>query len=179
MSAAPARDRSPAGSQAAAEWEQIRQAAPALAAVMLRYLTRAAAFLAPRSVDVADAALRQLSRFLLADTVVRRVADISRDDIEDYKVWLSGQPGIKGGSLSANTHRQRLRTLRAFFERIIEWDWPEAPPRNPVLGGDIPKKPAASQIGTPRCMSQVAAVCRRVCGVTLPGSLASCSISAG
>jgi site-specific recombinase XerD len=31
--------------------------------------------------------------------------------------------------------------LRAFFERIIEWDWPDAPPRNPVLGGDIPKKP--------------------------------------
>ena len=28
-----------------------------------------------------------------------------------------------------------------FFERIIEWDWPDAPPRNPVLGGDIPKKP--------------------------------------
>jgi hypothetical protein len=95
VSAAPARDRSPAGSQAAAEWEQIRQAAPALAAVMLRYLTRAAAFLAPRSVDVADAALRQLSRFLLADTVVRRVADISRDDIEDYKVWLSGQPASR------------------------------------------------------------------------------------
>ena len=30
---------------------------------------------------------------------------------------------------------------RAFFERIIEWDWPDAPPRNPVLAGDIPKKP--------------------------------------
>jgi hypothetical protein len=28
------------------------------------------------------------------------------------------------------------------------------------------------KIGTPRCMSQVAAVCRRVRGVTLPGSLA-------
>lgn len=41
----------------------------------------------------------------------------------------------------AETHRQRLRTVRAFFERIIEWDWPDAPPRNPVLGGDIPKKP--------------------------------------
>jgi hypothetical protein len=28
------------------------------------------------------------------------------------------------------------------------------------------KKPAASQIGVPRCISQVAAVCLRVCGVT-------------
>src|SRR5215470_13883539 len=25
--------------------------------------------------------------------------------------------------------------------RLIEWDWPEAPPRNPVIAGDIPKKP--------------------------------------
>ena len=32
----------------------------------------------------------------------------------------------------------------------------------------MPKNPAASQIGTPRCMSQVAAVWRKVCGVTLP-----------
>jgi len=39
------------------------------------------------------------------------------------------------------THRQRMRTIRAFFERIIEWDWPDAPARNPVLAGDIPKKP--------------------------------------
>jgi hypothetical protein len=60
--------------------------------------------------------------------------------IEDYKVWLARQPGNMG-ALPANTHRQRLRTLRAFFERIIEWDWPDAPPRNPVIGGDIPKKP--------------------------------------
>jgi integrase len=39
------------------------------------------------------------------------------------------------------THRQRMRTVRQFFERIIEWDWPDAPPRNPVIAGDIPKKP--------------------------------------
>ena len=34
-----------------------------------------------------------------------------------------------------------MRTVRAFFERIIEWDWPDAPARNPVIAGDIPKKP--------------------------------------
>ena len=107
---------------------------------MGRYLTQVAAFLAPRSVEVADAALRQLSRWILTSTGIEAVAQIRRDDIEDYKVWLARQHGTTG-SLSANTHRQRLRTLRAFFERIIEWDWPDAPPRNPVLGGDIPKKP--------------------------------------
>ena len=107
---------------------------------MGRYLTQVAAFLAPRSVEVADAALRQLSRWILTSTGIEAVAQIRRDDIEDYKVWLARQHETTG-SLSANTHRQRLRTLRAFFERIIEWDWPDAPPRNPVLGGDIPKKP--------------------------------------
>jgi len=140
VSALPAPAREPAGSHEAAEWAQIGQAAPHLAATMRRYLTQVAVFLAPRSVEVADAALRQLARWILACTGIEAVTEIRRDDIEDYKVWLARQPGTKG-ALSANTHRQRLRTLRAFFERIIEWDWPDAPPRNPVLGGDIPKKP--------------------------------------
>jgi site-specific recombinase XerD len=140
VTAMPAPGREPAGSQAAAEWTQFGQAAPQLAATMRRYLARLAAFLAPRSVDAADAALRQLARWILASTGTGAVAQIRRDDIEDFKVWLARQPGTKG-TLSAETRRQRLRTLRAFFERIIEWDWPDAPPRNPVLGGDIPEKP--------------------------------------
>jgi site-specific recombinase XerD len=145
MSAVPARapagDREPAGARSAAAWAQNQEAPPQLAVTMRRYLAQAATFLAPRSVDVADSALRQLARWLLASTGIESVTEIRRDDIEDFKAWLSRQPGTKGGTLSANTHRQRLRTLRAFFERIIEWDWPDAPPRNPVLGGDIPKKP--------------------------------------
>jgi site-specific recombinase XerD len=140
MTALPAPGREPAGSHATAEWDQITLAAPQLAGTMRRYLTQIAAFLAPRSVDVADSTLRQLCRWILASAGIEAVAEIRRDDIEDYKVWLARQPGTKG-ALSANTHRQRLRTLRAFFERLIEWDWADAPPRNPVLGGDIPKKP--------------------------------------
>jgi site-specific recombinase XerD len=107
---------------------------------MRRYLRQLGTFLAPRSVDAADGALRQFARWMLTDTGITAVGDIRRDDIEDYKVWLAGLPGHRG-RLSAETHRQRLRTVRAFFERIIEWDWPGAPPRNPVIAGDIPKKP--------------------------------------
>jgi hypothetical protein len=80
---------------------------------MRRYLAQLAAFLAPRSVDAADAALRQLARWILASTGIEAVAQIRRDDIEDFKVWLARQPGTKG-TLSAETRRQRLRTLRAF-----------------------------------------------------------------
>ena len=48
---------------------------------------------------------------------------------------------LQGPMLAKNTQRQRLRTLRMFFERIIEWDWSDAPARNPVIGGDIPPRP--------------------------------------
>jgi integrase len=144
MSASPARvrgaDRAPAGTLAVAEWEQIERAAPALAVTMRRYLAQAATFLAPRSVAAADGALRQLARWLLASTGIESAAGIRRDDIEDFKVWLSEQDGTNG-TLSANTFGQRLRMLRVFFERIIEWDWPDAPPRNPVLSGDMPPRP--------------------------------------
>jgi len=140
VSAVRAPERQPAGWHADAEWAQIQVTAPRVAAMMRRYLRQLGAFLAPRSVDAADSALRQFARWMLTDTGITAVGDIRRDDIEDYKVWLAGQPGVHG-QVSAETRRQRLRTVRQFFERVIEWDWPEAPPRNPVISGDIPKKP--------------------------------------
>src|SRR2546429_4676630 len=78
---------------------------------------------------------------MITEAGLAAVGDIRRDDIEDYKVWLAAQPRAGGQTITAETHRQRIRTVRAFFERIIEWDWPDAPPRNPVIAGDIPKKP--------------------------------------
>ena len=140
MSAVPAPERQPAGWHAGAEWAEIAAAAPQAAATMRRYLRQLGTFLAPRSVDAADGALRQFARWMLTEGGITAVGDIRRGDIEDYKVWLAGLPGHRG-RLSAETHRQRIRTVRAFFERIIEWDWPDAPARNPVIAGDIPKKP--------------------------------------
>ena len=108
---------------------------------MRRYLVQLTTFLAPRSVDVADSTLRQLARWLVAETDVATVSDITRTHIEDYKVWLAAQPGCKGPTLAKNTQRQRLRMIRIFLERLIEWDWPEAHRRNPILHGDIPPRP--------------------------------------
>ena len=78
---------------------------------------------------------------MLTEAGLAAVGDIRRDDIEDYKVWLAARPRGGGQTITAETHRQRMRTVRQFFERIIEWDWPDAPPRNPVIAWDIPKKP--------------------------------------
>ena len=142
MSALPARQRPSPGGHAGAQWAQIEAAAPQVAAVMRRYLRQLGTFLAPRSVDAADSALRQLARWMVTEAGLAAVGDIRRDDIEDYKVWLAAQPRGGGQTITAETHRQRMRTIRQFFERIIEWDWPDAPPRNPVIAGDIPKNPS-------------------------------------
>jgi site-specific recombinase XerD len=137
----PAASRAVAGSAAAAQWAQIRAAAPQIATVIERYLQRLGAFLAPASVAAAENALRQLARWMITDAGLDSIAAVRRDDIEDYKVWLAAQPRAGGTTITAETHRQRMRTVRQFFERIIEWDWPDAPARNPVIAGDIPKKP--------------------------------------
>jgi site-specific recombinase XerD len=123
------------------EWAVLSAQAPQLSATMRRYLVQLTTFLAPRSVDVADSTLRQLARWLVAETDVVTVAGITRRHIEDYKVWLAAQPGCKGPTLAKNTQRQRLRMIRIFLERLIEWDWPEAHRRNPILHGDIPPRP--------------------------------------
>jgi site-specific recombinase XerD len=133
MNAVAAAPADPHRSQAEIEWAEIAAAAPQLAETMRRYLRQAATFLAPASVDSADGALRIFPRWLLANTSAVAVAEVTRDAIEDFKVYLAGRPGMRGASLSQNTQRQRLRTLRVFFERIIEWDWADTPPRNPIL----------------------------------------------
>jgi len=122
------------------EWAALSGRAPQLVATMRRYLVQLTTFLAPRSVEVADTTLRQLSRWLTTDTDVTVVAQITRAHIEDYKVWLAAQPGQKGQLLAKNTQRHRLRMIRIFLERLIEWDWPDAPGRNPILHGDIPPR---------------------------------------
>jgi integrase len=138
---APAEQYPTAGAKAAAEWAEISAAAPLMASTMRRYLNQASTFLAPASVDVADYTLRQTAEWVLTNTNTISVAGITRDHIEGLKLWLATRPGPAGKRLSANTQRQRLRMLRMFFERLIEWDWDDAPARNPIIGGDIPPRP--------------------------------------
>jgi site-specific recombinase XerD len=122
------------------DWARMSGDAPQLVATMRRYLIQLTTFLAPRSVEVADQTLRQFTRWVTTATDITAVAGIERRHIEDYKVWLAARPGQKGKLLAKNTQRHRLRMIRIFLERLIEWDWPEAPGRNPVLHGDIPPR---------------------------------------
>ena len=126
-------------SESEREWVLLSAASPQLAGTMGRYLRQLGTILAPRSVEAADNALRQLARWLIAETDVNVVAGITRNHIEDYKVFLASSTG-QGSSLAKNTQRQRLRLIRIFFERLIEWDWDDAPRRNPIFHGDIPPR---------------------------------------
>jgi hypothetical protein len=86
VSAVPALQRQPAGWRADAEWAEIQAAAPRAAAVMRRYLRQLDTFLAPRSVDAAENALRQFAWWMITDAGLDDIAAVRRDDIEDYKV---------------------------------------------------------------------------------------------
>ena len=125
-----------------AQWAALAARAPAVASTIGRYLSQIATILAPASVDAADLSLRQFARYLIDhEPHIDTIAAVDRDVAEDYKVWLAAQPGHNGQCLSVNSRRQRLGMIRAFFERIIEWDWPDAPARNPLILGDLPAKP--------------------------------------
>jgi Phage integrase, N-terminal SAM-like domain len=124
VSAVPAAQADPDRYPVEVAWTEIAAAAPQMAETMRRYLGQVATFLAPSSVVVADTALRIFGRWLVTHTAVVAVADIGRTEIEDFKVYLANRRGPRGGPLSENTQRQRLRTLRVFFERILEWNGP-------------------------------------------------------
>jgi site-specific recombinase XerD len=66
------------------------------------------------------------------------VARIGRPHIEDFKSWLAARRGRTGKPLATMTIRHRLSTVRTFFERIMEWDYDDAPARLFVYMSDFP-----------------------------------------
>lgn len=121
-------------------WSEIVRRAPKMANTMRRYLDQITVSLRPASVVVNDHVLRNFAAHIVAtDPTVRSVARIGRTHVEDYKRTLIAKRTRYGTTLSANTIRQRLGCLRTFFERIIEWDYDDAPPRVPVYASDLPK----------------------------------------
>lgn len=124
------------------DWDQISPRAPVLAATMARYLRQLSLSLRPGSVALVETTLRQLARMLVTDHPhVHAVADIDRAHIEAYKATLAARAGYRGRpSVSKTTIGMRLGHLRGFFDRIIEWAYPDAPTRNPVYRSDTPIK---------------------------------------
>ena len=55
---------------------------------------------------------------------------------------MDGQPARPraAGSCQPTTISHRLCLLRTFFERIIDWDYDDAPRRSPIYAGDFPER---------------------------------------
>jgi site-specific recombinase XerD len=121
-------------------WLPLTQERPHLAATSRRYLEQISISLSASSVRVADQTLRAFCTFLTdRHPHVTGFAQVGRPEIEDYKKWLVARPGQKlDTSATKNTVRQRLGTIRTFFDRIIEWDWTDAPARTPIFSIDLP-----------------------------------------
>jgi integrase len=124
------------------DWDHVAVTAPTMAATMRRYLTQVAISLRPSSVEVIDTTLRQLAGMLIAEHPdVTTVAEIGRQHIEAFKTWLAARPGYrKQNTLSKTTLGMRMGHLRAFFERIAEWNYDDIPTRIPVFASDRPLK---------------------------------------
>jgi len=122
------------------DWTGLTVRAPQLAATATAYLHQIGLSLSPASVRAADNALRILVTDLLAhEPQVTGFAQVSRAAIERFKTRLTARTVTRTGkSVSANTIRQRLGTLRTFFDRIGEWDWTDAPARTPIFSIDLP-----------------------------------------
>jgi integrase len=108
---------------------------------MTAYLEQLAVSSRPATVEAASLALRQFAGHVTRiDPACVSVSAVERRHVESYKVVLAARPGRRGNrTVSTETIRNNLGMLRTFFERMIDWDDPDAPRRVPVFAGDLPK----------------------------------------
>lgn len=112
-----------------------------LAATFLHYLDQMAVSMRSTTIERYEVWLRAFAVFLMQlDPPVIRVADVDRRHIEAYKIQLAQRASARGKPLNSSSVRDNLIVLRVFFDRLIEWDHPDAPVRCPIFSGDIPIK---------------------------------------
>jgi integrase len=122
-------------------WEEIFFRAPQMAATMARYLDQLRVSARPATLGAYDDALRMFAGHITTvDPACRSAAAIEHGHVEAHKTWMASRPGRSGGKLSATTISHRLCLLRTFFERIIDWDYDDAPRRSPIYAGDFPER---------------------------------------
>ena len=127
-------------SQRGIHWNELAERGPKLTATLSRYLTQITVSMRPGSVALIDTTLRHFAVYLTEyhpDITV--IADVRRTHIEGFKTFLTNKSGYRGNPAPAKTTTgMRLGHLRGFFDRIIEWDYTDAPARNPIFAGDMP-----------------------------------------
>ena len=135
----PRRQSPTKAAQRAAAWDALASGAPTLVATVQRYLEQLALSLRPGTVRTSEGTLYEVIGFLATqDPSVTCAADIGRRHVEAYKAWLAQHRSARGAPLHRHTIGERLGRLRAFFQRIIEWGYEDAPARVPLFAGDFP-----------------------------------------
>ena len=131
--------RRPGGGTPEVTWADISSRAPVMVATMASYLDQLEVSARPSTLDAAEMTLRLFAhRVTEADPRCTSVAHIGRPHIEDFKSWLVARRGRTGKPSATITIRHRLSTVRTFFERIMEWDYDDAPARLFIYMSDFP-----------------------------------------
>jgi integrase len=134
-----AEPRHPGGGSPEVTWSEIATRAPVMVATMASYLDQLEVTARPGTVAAAEMTLRFFAhRVTEADPSCVSVAGIGRAHIEDFKTGLLKRRGKTGKPLATMTIRHRLSTVRTFFERIMEWDYDDAPARLCIYMSDFP-----------------------------------------
>jgi len=135
----PSAPRRRVGGRPEVTWAELAARAPLMVATMASYLDQLEVSARPSTVADAELTLRLFThRVTAADLDCVTVAGIGRVHIEDFKRWLVARPGKSGKGMSTLTIRHRLSTMRTFFERIMEWEYDDAPARLLVYSSDFP-----------------------------------------
>ena len=121
------------------DWDAVVAHAPTFAVTAWRYLDQLAVSMRPATVDVADNTLRCFAAFIVTEHPdLAGFVDVRRGHVEAFKVFFVAHITAAGKPPARNTIRQRFGMLRSFFDRIIEWDWADAPQRIPIFSVDVP-----------------------------------------
>ena len=121
------------------DWDVVLAHAPVFAATAWRYLDQLAVSMRPATVDVGDNTLRCFAGFIVVEyPELDGFVDVRRVHVEAFKLFFVAYLTAAGKPPARNTIRQRFGMLRTFFDRIIEWDWDDAPMRIPIFTVDVP-----------------------------------------
>ena len=121
------------------DWDVVVAHAPVFAATAWRYLDQLAVSMQPATIDVADNTLRCFAGFIVTThPELAGFVDVRRVHVEEFKLFFVAHITAAGKPPARNTIRQRFGMLRSFFDRIIEWDWDDAPMRIPIFSVDVP-----------------------------------------
>lgn len=114
--------------------------APGFTAAARRYVAQVALSLRPTTVKHIEHDVREFGAWLAqVHPELDSCAELQRHHIEGYKTWVGAKHGCYTGKpLSRVSIKHRLINLHCFFDRITEWDYPNAPKRPLIFAADLP-----------------------------------------